>query len=90
MAAMSAAELVGEARVLDLADRMRQLGGRGGIAPHRLYHECVDAWRRGEISFDAVTPLYRHAMIHAGGIVPRDRPRFHQCPECDAMLDVPD
>lgn len=58
---------------------------------HHLYSECVGAFRRGEIAFDDVGVLYRHAMIHAGGIVPRDRERFLVCPECAAALDgVPD
>jgi hypothetical protein len=77
-------QLEGEARVLELADAMRRAGG---CAPHRLHHECVEAFHRGEVEFDAVTTLYRHAMIHAGAIVPRDRPRFHVCPECEAELN---
>lgn len=76
-------ELKGAARVLDLADRMR---ASGGVTPHRLHHECTEALQRGEISFDDVTPLYRHAMIHAGAIVPRDRERYRFCPECTEPL----
>lgn len=85
---MSAGELVGEARVLDIADRWRRLGA-GAIRPYRLHNECVKAFQRGEIAFDQVTRLYRHAMIHAGALAPRDRPRFHLCPECQVTLDIP-
>lgn len=83
-AARVAADLRGAAKVLELADRMRR---SGGCTPHRLYHECVREFNRGLIEFDEVTPLYKHAMIHAGAIVPRDRPRFHCCPTCGAELD---
>lgn len=85
---MAATELKGEARVLDMADRMRRLGA-GTVQPHRLYFECVEAFRRGELEFDRVTSLYRHAMLHSGAIVPRGRARFHHCPECEVALDVP-
>jgi hypothetical protein len=79
--------LKGAAGVLELADAMRVVGG---AMPHRLHHEAVEAFRRGEVEFDRVTPLFRHAMIHAGAIVPRDRPRFHVCPECEAELSQPE
>lgn len=74
-------------QLLDMADRMRRLGP-GAVQPHRLYFETTEVLRQGGIEFDEVTGLYRHAMIHAGAIIPRDRPRFHACPECDARLDV--
>ncbi len=80
--------LEGEARVLDLADRMRRLGP-GGVQPHRLHHEALVEFREGRLEFDQITPLYRHAMIHAGAIVPRDRDRFRVCPTCEAPLNVP-
>jgi hypothetical protein len=81
--------LVGEARVLDIADRLRRLGS-GPVQPHRLHNEAVAAFRRGELEFDQVTRVYRHAALHAGALVPRDRPRFHHCPQCGAQLDVPE
>lgn len=81
---MTTEELTGEARVLALAGRMRAVGGG---APHRLYHECTEAFKRGEIAFDQVTPLYRHAMIHAGMIVRKSTGQaFLECPECEAEL----
>lgn len=79
------ATLTGEARLLELADRMRRLG-EGTVQPHRLYHECVDAFRRGEITFDQVTPLYRHSMLHAGAIVRKGGIPFRVCPTCEADL----
>lgn len=78
-------ELEGEAKVLALADRIRL---RGGGSPSRLYACAVEEFRAGRLEFDRVTTVYRHAMIHAGWIVPRDRPRFHQCPTCEAPLEV--
>lgn len=81
---MHTIEPAGAERVLGLADAMRAVGG---ATPHRLYHECVEAFSRGEISFDAVTPLYRHAMIHAGAIVRKSTGQpFLVCPECEARL----
>lgn len=76
-------ELRGEARVLDMADRMR---GCGGGSPATLYGACVAAFSRGEIGYDEVTPLYRHACVHALLVVPRDRARFDSCPECEALF----
>jgi hypothetical protein len=78
-------QLTGEARVIALADAMRSVGGG---APHRLYTEAVEAFRRGELAFDRVTPVYRHAMIHAGAIVRKGGERFRVCPECEQRLDV--
>lgn len=71
---------------MDLANRARRIGG---VQPHRLYHECVAVFRAGGIPFDEVTSLYKHAMLHAGAIRPRDRPRFEHCPECGEQLDIP-
>lgn len=82
------APLVGVARILDMADRWRRLGG-AAVKPHALYQECVEAFSRGEIRFGEVTPLYGHAMIHAGAIVPCSRERFLVCPRCEAKLDWP-
>lgn len=82
---MHTIEPAGAERVLGLADAMRAVGG---ATPHRLYHECVEAFRRGDITFDEVTPLYRHAMIHAGAIQRKSTGRaFLVCPDCLAKLD---
>lgn len=77
--------LTGVKRILAAADDCRREDR--SPRPHALYNECVEAFRRGEIRFDEVTPLYRHAMIHAGAIRPLDRPRFLVCPRCEARLD---
>jgi hypothetical protein len=79
-------DLTGEARVLALADAMR---ASGGAAPHRLHDESVRAFRRGEVAFDEVTRLYRHAMVHAGAIVRRGGEPFRICPHCEATLGRP-
>jgi hypothetical protein len=81
---MVAEPLTGEPRVLALADAMRAVGG---AAPHRLHHEAVEAFRRGDIEFDDVTRLYRHAMIHAGAIVRAGGIPFRVCPECEVVFD---
>lgn len=83
---MTVEVLRGEAKVIELADRMRRAGGGES---HRLYHECVEAFRRGEIEFDRVTVAFRHALIHAGHTKPSRRSRFMICPQCEAFLDVP-
>jgi hypothetical protein len=80
---LTGGELVGSARVLALADAMR---ASGGAAPHRLHSEAVDAFRRGEVPFDQVTTLYRHAMVHAGAIVRRGGEPFLVCPHCEQRL----
>lgn len=83
---MSAQTLLGAEKVLDMADRMRR---SGGAQPHRLHHEAVEAFRRGELGFEQVLPLYRHAMIHAGCVVRKGGIPFRVCPECEASLDIP-
>jgi hypothetical protein len=77
----------GAAKVLALADAMRASGGAGA---HRLYWECEDAAARGELAPDMISRLYRHAMIHAGGIVRQGGEPFRVCPDCLAKLGGPD
>jgi hypothetical protein len=73
------------AAVLEFADRVRRSSGTP--QPHRLYHEATEAFRRDEITFDEVTSVYRHAMVHAGAIVRKGGQPFDVCPECAALLD---
>lgn len=76
-------ELRGEAAVLDMADRMRACGGG---SPATLYGKCVAEFRRGALSYDEVTSLYRHACVHARIVIRRDRDH-RDCPHCGALLD---
>jgi hypothetical protein len=77
----------GAAKVLALADTMRAAGGAGA---HRLYCECEDAAARGELASDMISRLYRHAMIHAGGIVRQGGEPFRVCPVCEVRLGRPE
>ena len=72
-----------EQRILGLADSGRRVGG---LPPRRLYDECERACHRGELSFDRVTPLFRHAAIHLGQVTRIGAERFLVCPECGAEL----
>lgn len=77
--------LKGAARVLDMADRMRRAGGENDM--HRLHREAEEAFERGEIPFDEVTVLFKHAAIHSGAVHPCRLERFRVCPVCEAYLD---
>lgn len=78
--------LKGKERVLDMADRMRRVGGDQDV--HVLYRESEEAFQRGEIRFDEITVLFKHACIHSGTVHPTSLERFSVCPVCEARLDA--
>lgn len=79
-------ELRGAGLVLALAETMRVTDC---VVPSALLGESVRAARRGEVSYDDVTRLFRHAMVHAGGTRRVGGERFRVCPECEAVLGGP-
>ena len=71
--------------LIHTANRMRR---NGGADPHLLHEMCDAVLLQGLL--DLVPHTYRHLCIHAGLITPVDRDRYHVCPVCEAVLDVPD
>jgi hypothetical protein len=56
---------------------------------YKLNLLCEAAVTQGILSVDDSMRMYHHLGIHAG-IISTTHGRFRVCPECEALLDVPE